>query len=306
MSTTVRRSPIRLARPFSPVPISITVLLIWWVVARNSGSGWVQVLGDAVFGILLVGLLAPAAILHRLRVTLVCAPVDGAAGTPLVIELQSSGRARVRPIEPPGGECFIGRTKTEIQGHVTVLPAHRGFHEEVVLEVSTAAPFGLQWWSRRMTFRLPAALHISPRLGQPIRMPSLVDERSGSLGRVLPAESGDARGVRDYRPNDRRSRVHWVASAHTGRLMVRDLEQPSTQPITLKVNLPLDDEAAERTAESALGTVLNLLDRAIPIVLATDEGTGTVVGPVADRREAGRRLARATPGSGTPGVDVLP
>ena len=305
MNPTVRRSPIRLARPFSPIPLSAMVLLVWWVVAHNSGSGWVQVLGDAAFGVLLVGLFAPAAALMRMQVDLVRAPADGVAGTPMSIDLMSSGRARIRPIEPAGPECFIGRTKSGTDSQVTLSADRRGVHEEIVLEISTATPFGLQWWSRRVALRLPAVLHVSPRLGQPIRMPNWADERSGSLGRVLQSESGDARGVREYRPGDRRARVHWIASAHSGRLMVREMEQPSTQPVTLKVNLPRDEEAAERTAQSALGTAVNLLDRGIPLVLATDEGARTITGVVGDRREAGRRLARATPGSGTPGVEVL-
>ena len=189
---------------------------------------------------------------------------------------------------------------------MTLLPARRGLYHEIVLEVSTAAPFGLQWWNRRITLRLPAPLHVSPRLGQPIQMPSWIDERSGSLGLLLPAAAGDARGVREYLPGDRRARVHWVASAHTGRLMVREMEHPSTQPVTLEVNLPLDEEAAEHTAESALGTVVNLLDRGISVVLATRESTMNVARPVADRKEAGRRLARATAGPGEPGVQLIP
>ena len=282
------------------------VLLVWWVVAHNSGSGWVQVLGDSVFGILLVGLFVPAAVLARTRLNLVNAPADGVVGSPLVLQLHSSGRARVNLVDPPGPECFIGRTRAGTDDQVILLPTRRGLYHEVILEVSTAAPFGLQWWKRRITLRLPAPLHVSPRLGRPIQMPNWIDERSGSLGLLLPAAAGDARGVREYLPGDRRARVHWVASAHTGRLMVREMEHPSTQPVTLKVNLPLDEDAAERTAESALGTLANLLDRGVPVVLASHESTTTVTGPVADRKEAGRRLARATAGPGEPGVQLLP
>ena len=98
MNSTVRRSSIRPGRPFSPVPISVLILLVWWVVAHNSGSGWVQVLGDAVFGMLLIGLLAPAVSLARLRVELVNAPGDGAAGLPTGISLRTSARVRVKPV----------------------------------------------------------------------------------------------------------------------------------------------------------------------------------------------------------------
>ena len=122
----------------------------------------------------------------------------------------------------------------------------------------------------------------------------------------MQAERGDARGVRDYRPGDRRPRVHWPASAHAGRLMIRELETPLSQPITLSVQLPADGEVAERIAGQALGTIVELLDRGVPVVLATQEEAGHVTGPVTQRREAGRRLARATAGTGTAGLDVLP
>ena len=306
MSGPGRRSHVRPARPLSVIPLSVMILLVWWVVAHNSGSGWVQVLGDSVFGMLLVGLLAPGVVLARVRVHLVTAPVDGVCDTPLLLELQSSSRVRVTPIEPPGPVCFTGRRSDGVDDQVALLPRRRGVHDEIVVTLSTAAPFGLQWWSRRINFHLTEPLHIAPRLGHPIRIPTWVDERFGPLGRELPTEAGDARGIRDYRPGDRRSRVHWVASAHAGRLMVREMERPSTQPITLRVSLPVEPDAADRVAECALGTVVNLLDRGVPLLLATHESTGIITGPIGQRREAGRRLARATPGPGTPGLDLVP
>ena len=79
--------------------------------------------------------------------------------------------------------------------------------------------------------------------------------------------------------------------------MVRELERPSSEPITLTVVLPRDRHEAERIAERALGSVVRLLERGASVLLATHEDSGTVVGSVADRRAAGRRLARAVPPS---------
>ena len=78
--------------------------------------------------------------------------------------------------------------------------------------------------------------------------------------------------------------------------MVRELERPSAEPITLTVLLPHDPDAADRIAEQALGTVMQLLDRGPTVLLSTLEATGPVLAPVSDRRGAGRRLARAVPG----------
>ena len=112
------------------------------------------------------------------------------------------------------------------------------------------------------------------------------------------ADEGVPRGARPYVPGDTRRLVHWRATAHTGRLMVRELEQPAAEPVTITVELPRDPDAAERVAEGALGSVVALLERGAPVLLGTTEASGPVLGAVADRRGAGRRLARAVPARG--------
>jgi hypothetical protein len=63
--------------------------------------------------------------------------------------------------------------------------------------------------------------------------------------------------------------------------------------VTVVVELPADADEAERIAERALGTVVQLLQDAPAVTLQTLERSGTVTRPVRDRRQAGRRLARA-------------
>jgi uncharacterized protein (DUF58 family) len=97
--------------------------------------------------------------------------------------------------------------------------------------------------------------------------------------------------------------MHWRATAHTGTLMAREMEAPTAEPVKVTVVLPPDLEPAERVAERALGTVTRLLDQGSPVALTTDEVAGSVVGLVTDRRQAGRRLARAVARRGAhPGV----
>ena len=76
----------RPARPWAPMLAAVMIIGLWWLVAHNAGSGWVQVLGDLVFGALLIGIVAPAVVVTRLRVSVRSAPADGIAG-------------------PPGGHC---------------------------------------------------------------------------------------------------------------------------------------------------------------------------------------------------------
>jgi uncharacterized protein (DUF58 family) len=271
------------------------VLGTWWLVAHNSGAGWVQALGDLVFGALVIGILGPSVVLARARIRVDRAPMDGTAGLPLEVEMTTSTRLRVRPVRPPGPEAFVGPARGRLSdaGVTTLLPDCRGLHDSVVVDVATAAPFGLQWWTRRIEVPLPATLHVAPRRGQPIPLPRWTDDDAGEHHPRVPAQAGESRGTRQYRAGDNRRRMHWPATAHAGELMVRQLEGPAAEPVTVTVALPADPAQAERVAEQALGTVLRLLARGGQIVLATTETSGQVTATVADRRAAGRRLARA-------------
>ncbi len=301
-----RRIPlVRPARPLAPIGITVAILGGWWLVAHNSGAGWVQALGDVAFGTLVIGVVGPAVVLARARVRVVDAPTDATAGLPVEVALSASTRLRIRPVEPPGMESFAGpvRKQPSAPDAVTLVAPRRGAYDAVVVDVATAAPFALQWWTRRMTLSLPSPLFVAPRRGQPASTEPGTNDRTGDTRARVPADLGEPRGARPYRPGDDRRHVHWHAYAHTGELMVREREAPASEPVTLQVVLPVDPEEAERVAERALGTVLYLLDRGAPVVLGTVEVSGPVRGPVEDRRMAGQRLARAVPTPGNPRRD---
>jgi uncharacterized protein (DUF58 family) len=287
------------ARPLAPICVSGLILAVWWVVAHNSGAGWVQSVGDAIFGVLLVGVAGPAVAAARARVEVTAAPGDATAGRPVDITLTSRSRMRIQPLSPEGPASFVGPRRGDRggDGTVTLLPARRGVHEQVVLEVATAAPFGLQWWSKQVTLRLSHGLVVAPRRGTPLPLPYRDDERHGDDGRGVPAPAGDLRGVRPYRRGDLPAHVHWPATAHSRELMVRDMELPRARPVTVAAHLPADPDRAERIAEQALATVVLLLDKGSEVVLETTEASGPVVQQVADRVGAGRRLARAVAGA---------
>jgi uncharacterized protein (DUF58 family) len=295
----VTRDGVRPGRPLSPIITAVAIAGTWWLVAHNSGEGWVQALGDVVFGALLVGVIGPAFVVWRASVTLLRSPADAQAGTPAELTVRAPTRLRVTPLDPPGPAQMVGpirrRKAKPDSDSVTLIPAHRGVYTSIEVEVATAAPFGLQWWTYRIELPLAQPLHVAPRQGRPEVLPSVEDERDGGDGRAKMDVSGDLRTARPYRAGDRRSHVHWPITAHTGKLMVREFETPRGQPVTVTVVLPDDAEEAERAAERAFGTVARLLDRQIDIILATDEADGPVVALVPDRLQAGRRLARAVP-----------
>jgi len=273
-----------------------------WV--REEGDGTVTVgisdhaqeaLGDIVFGTLLIGMLGPCVILARAHVTAITAPTDATTGMPVELRLHASTRLRLRPILPPGPNVLIGPLGAHhvADDHVVLVPRHRGVRESLVVDISTAAPFGLQWWRRRVVVALPVALHIAPACGTPMVLAVQPRQHAGESILQGSAHGGEPRGARPYRPGDNRRHVHWRATAHTGELMVREMEGPVAQPVKVIVALPADSDAAQRVASRALGTIVRLLDRGAPVLLCTSEISGPVEGAVGDRRAAGRRLARA-------------
>lgn len=305
-----RRRPSRVpkpVRPVVPVTSAVAVVVAWELVAHNSGAGWVQVLGDVLCGTLALGLIAPAVSCARARLRVTAAARDGTAGLPLDLAVVASTRLRVEPLDPPGPQQLVGPATTSSASAsanagdfdpLTLIPVRRGVYRTVTLSVSTASPFGFLWWRRRVVVTIPADLHVGPRLGTPVAIPGRAEDTEGDSRQRAPAHVGESRGVRPYRPGDNRRAVHWPATAHSGELMVREMEGPTAEPVTVMVRLPADADAAEAVAERAMGTVVALLDSGQAVVLVTDEETGPRTGSVEDRLAGARRLARATGGPG--------
>jgi uncharacterized protein (DUF58 family) len=273
------------------------ILAIWWLVAHNSGSGWVQVLGDLAFGTLFVGIIGPALVLARARLDITGAPADAAAGLPVELTVTTGSRLRIRGANGVSGESFIGPRgfRQPAETRVTLVPERRAVLESVTLDIATAAPVALQWWTRRVRLPLPTQLHVAPRRGRPVALPARprADADVGEMAARAQRDEGEPRGARPYQSGDHRRQVHWRATAHAGEMMVRELEQSTTGHVMVAVVLPRDRDEAERVAEGALGSIARLLDQGTPVLLATRERAGPVVAPVVDRRGAGRRLARA-------------
>jgi uncharacterized protein (DUF58 family) len=224
----------------------------------------------------------------------VSSPSSGTAGQPCTLELSVTTAVEIRPASPPGETALTGRHRTV---EVTVVPARRGVLTGCELVVASAAPFGLLWWTRRVVLPLPRPLLVAPRVGEPD--PALLADRpaAGEDDRRVDARVGEPRGVRPYRPGDRRHWVHWPATAHTGTLMVREMEGPAARPVVIEAVLPADPDAADRAAERVMGSVAHLLARGNAVLLGTTEPEGHRTAPVVDLADAGGRLARAVPGA---------
>jgi uncharacterized protein (DUF58 family) len=275
---------------FGPVAGSVLTVVTWGAIAHSSGSGWVQAMGALLGAFLLVALVVPAFATRRARVRVLGCPADVTAGQPAELTVEVSAPMQIRALRPRGKATVSGAGSVCT---VRVEPERRGVLETCTVEVASAAPLGLLWWRKRVTVALPRPLVVAPRMGEPDQAALSASDRQGEDERRVPARVGEPRGVRPYRPGDLRHWVHWPATAHTGSLMVREMEAPASRPVVVRAALPPDPAEAEHRAERALGTVAALLGRGRAVVLETVEADGPHHEPVPDVRSAGRRLARA-------------
>jgi len=288
-------------QPLARIAGAVGLAVGWFVVAHEGGSGWVQLLGDVLWGTLLVGLAGPGVACARARARVVSSPTDATAGLPVILAVSAGTRMRLRPIDPPGPVTFLGRDRGATE-ELTVVPERRGVHQELVAELASAAPFGMLWWRRQVRLPLAGELVVGPRLGPARPQEPTPEDRWGTAPVLVPAAVGDARGVRDYRAGDQRRWVHWAATAHRGELVVREMESQAAEPVVVEALLPADPEGSEREAEVVLGTVVSLLGAGREVVLVTTEAAGRRQAPVTSRADAGRRLARAVASGVTPAV----
>jgi uncharacterized protein (DUF58 family) len=277
-------------RLLAPAGGTIFLLSVWEAVAHASGSGWVQGLATLAAGIAVVGLLGPGLAVRKIRVVAVSAPTDTQAGEEFVVSIRANRPCRCIPLRPEGTRVLAG---PGADAELVLSPSHRGVLGEVRILVETAAPFGMLWWSVPRVLDLARPVYVAPQAEAGTAGRAGADDADDGTARPESADFGQLRSVREYRAGDSPRQVHWRASAHTGSLMVRESEAPTTASVAVRAVLSDDLEVAEREASHAFGTVKELLRGGHRVLLETNEGATITKAVVADEQAAGRRLARA-------------
>ena len=183
----------RPARPVAPMAVAVTIVVLWWLVAHNAGAGWVQLLGDLVFGVLLIGIVGPSLVVTRATLEVIGAPADAVAGMGVDVLVKASTRLRIRPVGPSGPEVFVGPVgrRGSVGECVTVVPERRGVYAAVTLDIASAAPFALQWWSRPRAARAPVrAARVAP-----VRAPGAAPLEPARGGRRGGRSAADRHGL---------------------------------------------------------------------------------------------------------------
>lgn len=279
------------ARPehwFGSVSATVGLLLVWAAVAHVSGSGWVQALGALAAGVALVGMGGPYLAIRRLEVRVESSPEDATTGQGFQLVVVASSPCRLTPVRPGGASV---RLRSGAPTGLELLPEHRGELLMVEVDLSSASPFGLLWWSKRVRLALPRTLVVSPMRAPSGRAGEEGSEPGQSAQERRLSEIGERRGSREYRVGDSPRRVDWRATAHTGSLMVRESDASFDRPVRVLAELPEEIESAEEVASRLLAAVCGYLDEGRPVIVETRE-RGVAATRVTSQRQAGRLLGR--------------
>ncbi len=254
----------------------------------------------ALAGAVALGCIWPVIVVRNVGIAVRRAPRDLVVGQLGSLELELSGRASGLSLACTGS----GVTVVDVSSPGTVrLPltiAARGVYRKILVDVASDAPFGVLWVRRTRVVELPVELLVAP-VPEPWVVPAL--ELAGHDQAVAPigaANRGEVvRSVRPYVVGDPAHLVHWPTSAHSGALVVRELEPPTVEGVALVLDLSrvdLEPSEVEQVVARAAGAAGDLLDRGARVVLCSSEVTGPVTGEVTEQLGLRRRLARAVPG----------
>ncbi len=288
-----RPRPARITRP---AVVLAALAAAFFVIARTTGSGWVTVLLCGMVGCLGAGAAWPFVAVGRATVA-VDGPRDGTVGQPLLVNVQVTlGMGLRLRLVTPSGLAFSADAPAA--GQVVATPEQRGVLDAVTVDVSSAAPLGLVWWSRVLAVPLAAPLEVGPRR---LEVSAAELNASGATGLVEPARGrtghDSVKTVRSYVAGDAVRLVHWPATARWGHLMVKEMEDPEVPRVAIVVDLSRGGARAEEAASRAAGLAEAVLYQGVPVTLITAERVGPVVGEVTSSLEVGRRLARAVGGA---------
>jgi uncharacterized protein (DUF58 family) len=122
----------------------------------------------------------------------------------------------------------------------------RGRYRLGPMRISTQFPFGL--FSRKLTIGRSDTLYVYPRLGRLTRG-WLARHRKALAGadrrQRRPGPEGDFYGVREWRSGDSLRLIHWRSSARTGKLVVRQFEQPHNRDAAILLDPWLPEQASD-------------------------------------------------------------
>lgn len=262
-------------RPTPKAAIVAAVGALLLAVGSTAQAGWLFVLSAGVLGLVASGVLTR----HRLGSATVTrslpprARVGDEVPVTLSVHNASAKRLPVMRVEdsfpafddvataceslPAGASASVDLAPTALR---------RGVFGWGEVTLATAAPFGLMRTRRSTGVSSRLIVHPSTRDVAGFTLPETAATTSDEALAVARAGAGEIfAGVRDYRPGDQRRWIHWRTTARTGRLAVREHEEPARSPVVLVVAGLGDDHAAEHLVSDAASVGLHALANGRPV-----------------------------------------
>lgn len=196
------------------------------------------------------------------------------AGQPFLVELTLRNSKRTLPSlsveledlqagKPIGRKCYFLKVPAQQRQSASYrhVFARRGGVRLDEVRIKTRFPFGLFEKTRRVS--VSTTLIVYPAV-HPVRPTASNRWSDGGQHRGRRGRRGEIVGLRDYRDGDDLRDISWRKSARTGRMFVREHEEPAGRHLTLFIdNARLDDrdisaQEAEERQERAVSHTASL------------------------------------------------
>ncbi|HTP40696.1 MAG TPA: DUF58 domain-containing protein [Steroidobacteraceae bacterium] len=288
-----------------------------------SGSPWLAVLWRLPAGLLLLGLGYESWLMTRAPLRLeLGAPAAWILGRPVRLQLRCahplrrSLRVEIAPAAPPPFAFDPAPRALEIpagqwaMSTLIVTPRSLGRYGWPALRVRVAGPFGLAWWSRRVSAPCEAQV-VTDLLRNAEGVQGL-----GSIGNRGSATLGagvELRQLRAYQRGDPPRIIDWKATARTRRLVSRDFSED--QHLEILILIDAGRSSGLRAGElDRFGHYVNVAARLSQFAVTQDDKVGLLLFaeqplltlPPARGVSAAARIRRALSGARVMGRESNP
>ena len=297
------------------------MMVFMGVAALNSQANLLFGVFGLMIGVLLISGIISRAVLRRLSVRRELPP-HGVVGQPMRVTYEITNGKKHWPslsvtlIELDGVQGFVAQPQCYLlhaaPGMTARIPVEftakrRGLYEFDHYQLATSFPFGFV--KRAVPGRQKDLIEIYPALAK-------VDRRllglcrsadtSGAPMRPRPGGADEFYGVKEHRPGDNPRWIYWRRSAHTNKLVSKQMTEVAPPRLLLLVDTSIPEPAkirppataqtlVERTIAMAASLAAAALDDGLSVGLCAYTGPGPrVEGDPADaRKKSARRLALA-------------
>ena len=186
----------------------------------------------------------------------------------------------IRILLPSDGRCsleqppyfFFIPTGVTLEKSALFSGNKRGPLQITSCRLATSFPFGFYYKTK--TIPLSISMVIFPAL-HPVQLPPKNESRQEGEG-TLQTRGEELYAVREFRPGDTLSSVHWKSSAKTGNLRVKEFQSTNEQSYTIFLNVKEPGsnktvEVLEERVSKAASLIYHLIERGNEVSLKTED-----------------------------------